>query len=116
MPAALAPDCQYDHSGVFSGSAIQDGQKHILVYTGVDSQKLENGKTKTLQTQCIAIGDGTDYKKYLQNPVVTASMLPGVVLKISVILKSWKENDRYYMVVGSRSRDGVAAVLFLQIN
>jgi len=31
LPAALAPDCQYDHSGVFSGSAIQDGQKHIPI-------------------------------------------------------------------------------------
>lgn len=114
LPAALAPDCQYDHSGVFSGSAIQDGQKHILVYTGVDSQKLENGKTKTLQTQCIAIGDGTDYKKYPQNPVVTASMLPeGCSFEDFRDPKIWKENDRYYMVVGSRSRDGVGqAVLF----
>lgn len=114
LPAALAPDCQYDHSGVFSGSAIQDGQKHILVYTGVDSQKLENGKTKTLQTQCIAIGDGTDYKKYPQNPVVTASVLPeGCSFEDFRDPKIWKENDRYYMVVGSRSRDGVGqAVLF----
>jgi len=78
---------------VFSGSAIQDGQKHILVYTGVDSQKLENGKTKTLQTQCIAIGDGTDYKKYLQNPVgdIVYAFQRGVVLKISVILKSGRK-------------------------
>lgn len=114
LPAALAPDCQYDHSGVFSGSAIQDGQKHILVYTGVDSQKLENGKTKTLQTQCIAIGDGTDYKKYPQNPVVTASVFPeGCSFEDFRDPKIWKENDRYYMVVGSRSRDGVGqAVLF----
>jgi len=72
-------------------------------------------RQKTLQTQCIAIGDGTDYKKYLQNPVgdIVYAFQRGVVLKISVILKIWKENDRYYMVVGSRSRDGVGqAVLF----
>lgn len=115
LPAALAPDCTYDHAGVFSGSAMQDGQKQVLVYTGVDCQKLENGETKILQTQCIAIGDGTDYTKYSQNPVVTASMLPeGCSLEDFRDPKIWKENDRYYMVAGSRNREGVGqAVLFL---
>lgn len=49
---------------------------------------------------------------------MTASMLPeGCSFEDFRDPKIWKENDRYYMVVGSRSRDGVGqAVLFLQIN
>ena len=35
LPAALAPDQDYDNFGVFSGSAIEDGEKQILIYTGV---------------------------------------------------------------------------------
>lgn len=35
LPAALAPDEEYDKAGCFSGSAIEADGKHVLVYTGV---------------------------------------------------------------------------------
>lgn len=35
LPAALAPDQQYDKEGCFSGTAIEDNGKHIIAYTSV---------------------------------------------------------------------------------
>ena len=72
--AALAPDEEYDAQGAFSGSAVElpDGRQ-LLMYTGVQ------GKDQTpdcRQTQCIAVGDGVDYKKYDGNPVITSEQLP----------------------------------------
>ena len=75
LPCAMAPDEPYDSDGVFSGSAIElpDG-KQLLMYTGVLKEGGDHGKD--IQTQCIAVGDGLDYHKYENNPVLDASDLP----------------------------------------
>ena len=77
LPCALAPDTPYDKDGCFSGGAIElpDG-RHLLMYTGVRNVRRSNGVVDGYQTQCIAIGDGTDYEKYEGNPVLTAADLP----------------------------------------
>lgn len=75
LPAALAPDQEYDREGCFSGSAIEVDGKQALVYTGVTTEKLPDGKEEVRQNQCIAWGDGKDYVKAEKNPVVTGDML-----------------------------------------
>ena len=77
LPAVMAPDMPYDYRGCFSGSAAElpDG-RHLLMYTGVSSEVAPDGELKDVQTQAIAIGDGTDYDKYPKNPVITAKDLP----------------------------------------
>ena len=67
-PTALAPDESYDNFGCFSGSAdtLDDGRQ-ILMYTGVQNTKDEDGKEIVFQTQCIAVGDGTNFEKYEKN-------------------------------------------------
>ena len=77
LPVALAPDEFYDKDGVFSGSAItlEDG-RHLLIYTGVMKRTTENGQMKEFQTQCVAIGDGLDYEKYENNPVINSDAIP----------------------------------------
>ncbi len=77
LPAALAPDSPYDRDGCYSGSAItmKDG-KHLLMYTGMIYENDENGEKKELQMQCLAIGDGIDYEKYENNPILTEEDLP----------------------------------------
>ncbi|MDE6181773.1 MAG: glycoside hydrolase family 32 protein, partial [Eubacteriales bacterium] len=102
MPVALAPDTNYDSFGVFSGTAIEDNGKHILMYTGVTK---DNEKER--QTQCIAIGDGTNYEKLEQNPIIKGDVLP----KGSSVVdfrdpKIWKEDDIFYSIVANRSEDG----------
>jgi beta-fructofuranosidase len=61
LPCALAPDSPFDKDGCFSGTAIADNGRHVLMYTGVAGNK---------QTQCIAIGDGLNYEKLGDNPVI----------------------------------------------
>lgn len=77
LPAALAPDSDFDRDGCFSGSAVtlKDGRQ-LLMYTGVVNETQPDGSSLGVQTQCIAFGDGTDYVKYGQNPVLDSSNLP----------------------------------------
>ena len=77
LPCALAPDTDPDREGCFSGSAfpLPDG-RHLLMYTGVSREQQPGGQFREIQTQNIAVGDGTDYQKYEGNPVLTAADLP----------------------------------------
>ena len=107
LPAALAPDQAYDSFGVFSGSALEDKGKQVLIYTGVEEVEGENGKKEVRQNQCIAVGDGLEYEKLEQNPVITSSQLPkGSSLEDFRDPKIWKEDGIFYLVAGSRHKDG----------
>jgi len=77
LPAAMAPDQFYDRDGCFSGSALTlDDGRQLLMYTGVIRSTDSLGRTHDIQSQCIAFGDGTDYRKYQGNPVITGKDLP----------------------------------------
>lgn len=111
LPAAMAPDREYDGQGVFSGSALEmpDG-RHLLMYTGVQ------GKDNTAdchQTQCIAFGDGINYEKYEGNPVLTVNDIPEeCCAKDFRDPKIWwdSEKQRYLAVAGVRVADGSGAI------
>lgn len=112
LPAALAPDQEYDKIGCFSGSAIEADGKHVLVYTGVTKVKLEDQSEQERQNQCIAFGDGKDYVKYEKNPVVTGDMLPENCSRIDFRdPKIWKENDTYYLIVGNKDNQQIGQVV-----
>ena len=117
LPAVLAPDTQYDGFGVFSGSGITapDG-RHLLMYTGVEDGIRPDGSLEPRQTQCLAYGDGVDYVKYENNPVITPEMLPeGFIAWDFRDPKVWFEDkeDCYYAIIGARTREnGGAVVLF----
>ena len=106
LPAALAPDKPYDSFGCFSGSAIEteDGRQ-LLMYTGV--RKEGGDKGKDIQTQCVAVGDGTDYVKYAHNPVLDFSDLPeGLSPNDFRDPKIWRTEDgSLRCVVGARRTD-----------
>lgn len=114
LEAALAPDKEYDKQGVFSGTALEDGEKQVLIYTGVEEKKAENGEKCVLQNQCIAVGDGTDYEKSACNPVITGDLLPKGGSRTDFRdPKIWKEDGRYFVVAVNRGADGSGqAVLF----
>ena len=93
LPAALAPDAPYDSYGCFSGSAVElaDGRQ-LLLYTGVRKEGGE--KEEEIQTQCAAVGNGLDYHKYGQNPVIAESALPaGLSRNDFRDPKVWREAD-----------------------
>lgn len=118
LPAALAPDEKFDAKGCFSGSALEleDG-RHLLMYTGVfepeNEEFDENGNPVTYQAQCIAVGDGTEYKKYENNPVITSEMIPGDGSRIDFRdPKIWKEDDGYYYaVMANKTADENSCIL-----
>lgn len=115
LPAALAPDQEYDDFGCWSGSAVElaDGT-HALMYTGV----VEDPQTKEFtQTQCLAVGDGIDYIKLENNPVIDSSLLPEGGSRADFRdPKIWydKDDKLYYLVVGNRTEDGSGAILLFQ--
>lgn len=106
---ALAPDKDYDKDGCFSGSAIETAEGHVLLYTGVVKDK---DKGEERQNQCIAIGDGSEYKKTAKCPVITGEMLPeGFSRRDFRDPKIWKDGDCYYLVAGSRDERGNGQVV-----
>lgn len=112
LPAALAPDQEYDRIGCFSGSAIEADGKHVLVYTGVSKVAMPDGSEQERQNQCIASGDGINYVKYAHNPVVTGEMLPENCSRIDFRdPKIWKEDNIYYLIVGNKDINNVGQVV-----
>lgn len=116
LPAAMAPDTDYDKDGCFSGGAIEmpDG-RHLLMYTGVKNVRRKNGKLESFQTQCIAIGDGVNYEKYPGNPVITADQVPegGSVYDFRDP-HIWMEDGKYRAVIGNRPADGSGSILLYE--
>ena len=113
LPAAMAPDQEYDASGCFSGGAVElpDGRQ-MLMYTGVQRGHNAEGFIQDVQTQCIAVGDGADYEKHDLNPVLTGKDLPEGGSTIDFRdPKVWREGDTYYAVIGNRTEDDSGAIL-----
>ena len=114
LPAALAPDTAYDKDGCFSGSALElpDGRQ-LLMYTGVVKEPRTDGGFQDIQTQCIVIGDGRDYEKYQQNPVLDGGDLPeGGSRNDFRDPKLWMEEDgTYRCVVGNCTGDKDGRIL-----
>lgn len=114
LPAALAPDVEADRNGCFSGSAIDlpDGRQ-MLMYTGVRIVEHEDGTREEFQTQCLAVGDGVDYMKVAENPVLDASSLPEGASRADFRdPKIWRRADgSYRAVIASRPADGSGQIL-----
>ena len=116
LPAAMAPDQEYDSGGCFSGSAVEmpDG-RHLLMYTGVRNERNESGRIESYQTQCIAFGDGMDYEKYEGNPVIGADLIPeGGSVKDFRDPKIWMEGGKYNAVIVNEGPDGSGRVLLYE--
>ena len=113
LPAAMAPDTEYDKSGCFSGSAVtlEDG-RHLLIYTSCgDSSEDPTGKGRWLQSQSLAIlGSDGEYVKYEGNPVVSEADLPEDAdpyeFRDPYV---WKAKDGTYRMIAACGRASEAA-------
>lgn len=114
LPCALAPEDDYDRNGCFSGNALSlpDG-RHLLMYTSVKRGRKVNGHPTERQQQCIAIGDGVNYKKYKNNPVITTKDLPkGASKRDFRDPKLWQGGDGIYRALtASCAADGTGQLL-----
>ena len=115
LPVALAPDQPYDKDGCFSGTAIEVGGRHILAYTGVTDDFMDNGRHLIRQTQCLAVGDGLTYTKLPDNPVITGEMLGEDCSKQDFRdPKLFEREGLYYMLVANRSMKSGGQLLLFQ--
>ena len=117
LPAAIAPDTPCDKDGCFSGSAIElDDGRQLLLYTGVTRERGKDGRQQDIQTQCIAIGDGLNYEKLPNNPVLTGKDIPeGFSVHDFRDPKIFRNGDGSFgCVVGNRTDDGSGAILLFR--
>lgn len=113
LPCAMAPDTDADAGGCFSGTAVvgENGEL-MLFYTGV---QLPSSSHPSLQTQCLAIGDGRDFEKVRENPIIHPSQLPKGYSHVDFRdPKVWREDDKYYMLVANRHETKSGTILLFQ--
>ena len=77
------------------------------------NERQPNGGHTEVQTQCLAVGDGTDYEKYENNPVLDEKDLPeGSSRNDFRDPKIWQDEDgTYCCVIGNRAADESGQVL-----
>ena len=112
LPCAIAPDTPADEKGCFSGTALplEDGRL-MLLYTGVQ----ENEAGEVRQLQCLAIGDGINFVKDSQNPVIGESDLPEGGSPVDFRdPKIWYEDGLYQCVVSTRDQNNQGRILLYQ--
>ena len=65
LPIAIAPDHDYDQSGCFSGSAIDNNGELCLIYTGHIWLNGQGNDEHIRETQCLATSkDGVHFEKH----------------------------------------------------
>ena len=110
LPVALYPSRLEDCNGCFSGSAVQDGGKMYLYYTGVHYDKVnrenihesENGLFTSCQLGITSLDGFTfdSHEKKLLIPAITDPYLGSRVHTRDP--KVWKDKDGWHMVLGSQ--------------
>jgi beta-fructofuranosidase len=107
---ALYPSQDFDRNGCFSGSAIEIDHKMYLYYTAIIYSKLNPNNIhvsgdKIIASQAMLISDDG----YTFNPTNKKVVVPTFKENDSIghinntrDPKVWKENNKYYMVLGSQ--------------
>ncbi|MDL4843147.1 glycoside hydrolase family 32 protein [Aquibacillus rhizosphaerae] len=100
---ALAPSSSFDKNGCYSGSAVVHDDQLYLFYTG--NVRDEAGNRETYQ--CLAISeDGVDFVK--KGPVIE---LPSGYTAHFRDPKVWKQDDKWYMVIGAQTEKETGTVV-----
>lgn len=112
LPIALVPDEPYEMGGgCFSGSAIEEDGKLWLMYTGhlqATPEEADAVGFSHVEFQCMAFSeDGIHFEKPVNNPVIEEENLKTDEISRADIRdpKVWKHNDKFYVVLGSRTPD-----------
>lgn len=104
LPAALAPDTDYESHGCYSGSAVVHEGGIALFYTG-NARSDDGGRSST---QCVAYSaDGVSFAKV--GPVIPTP--PRGYTAHFRDPKVWREGADWFMVVGAQTEDEKGTVL-----
>ena len=118
-PIAIRPTPNgFDRDGVFSGSAVLDGNVPTVIYTGVlppssDAEAtLRDGKHTWREVQCLAVSKDPDLRTWekLAEPVIAA---PPSGMAVTGFRDPcvWREGDQWWLVLGSGTRERGGAIL-----
>ena len=118
-PTAIAPTPNgFDRDGVFSGSAVLDGDVPTVIYTGVlppssDAETtLRDGKHVWREVQCLAVSKDPGLRtwKKLPDPVISA---PPAGMKVTGFRDPcvWREDGAWWLVLGSGTRERGGGIL-----
>ena len=100
LPVALAPEGPEDKDGCFSGSAVVDGDTLALIYTGHKFHGDPGSDDNLYQVQCLATSrDGIHFERQGQIIDTPAGLHHFRDPKV------WREENDWYLVVGSRVGD-----------
>jgi beta-fructofuranosidase len=118
LPVALAPTPgSADAAGCFSGTAVIDGERVAVLYTGVVSAPqseatIRDGVNSLRESQCLVYASGADLTQWekVSQPVIAA---PPAGLDVTGFRdpSPWRHGDTWYMVVGSGVRGKGGAIL-----
>jgi beta-fructofuranosidase len=118
LPVALAPTPgSADAAGCFSGTAVLDGERVAVLYTGVVSAPeseatIRDGANSLRESQCLAFASGADLTRWEKAPQpVIAAPPPGIDVSGFRDPSPWRQGDTWYMVVGSGVRGKGGAIL-----
>ena len=118
-PVAMAPTPKgFDQFGVFSGSAVLDGDTPTMIYTGVmppASEKevtLSDEQHKWREVQCLATSHDRDLRTWqkLAEPVI-ATPPPGLEITGFRDPYVWREGNSWMLILGSGARGKSGMVL-----
>ena len=105
-PIALMPDSEYDRSGCYSGSAVENDGILTLIYTG--NVKFDDGSRTAWQ--CLAVqNDAGGFDKL--GPVIA---LPQGYTGHVRDPKVWQHDGQWYMVLGAQDSRKQGKVLLLR--
>ena len=109
---ALYPDSSYDCHGVYSGSALVDDGKLHLFFTGnvkIDGDYDYINEGRETSTFHVESEDGIHFSN--KEEVISFSEYPEEFTCHIRDPKVWKENGKYFMVLGGRLKGDKGAVL-----
>ncbi len=104
----LVTDTQWDKDGVYSGSALVEDNKIHIFYTGNVKHKGEYDYINAGRESNTIYTTPENWEKQL---IFTNSDYPESYTQHIRDPKVWKENDKYYMVLGGRKKGDKGAVL-----
>jgi len=119
QPIALSPTPGgYDRNGVFSGSAVLDHGKPVVIYTGVlpasspSDATLNDGVHVWREVQMLATAGDDDLRSWtkLPDPIISA---PPTDLKVTGFRDPyvWREGDQWLLILGSGFKGKGGAIL-----
>lgn len=120
LPVALSPTPgTHDAFGVFSGSAIAQGNRVYALYTGTvestpEKATIRDGLDHVRESQCLAFTDDPNLVQWTKLPQpVIPDPPPGLNITGFRDPSVWKQDEWFYMTVGSGiARTGGSVLLY----